>query len=280
MCQQDGVCATCMASFAPSANGNQCVCPDNSFTIVNSACACPTQTTLYNNHCYSCTVPQCSQCQTDNICSTCTSPFLTDTTTNTCVCPPTFVKQGTNPVCVCPDTSSQQGNTCICPTGSTLSAQTCVSCSVQYCTLCNQPNVCATCLNNLQPATVNGASVCQCADNTFVINAQNTCVCPAGTLLQGSTCVACSVSNCVTCPTLTTCTTCANTFTLANDVCSCPTGFTLFQNVCYDCSGVQFCQTCSNTNVCQTCTSPFVLNSGICQCAQGYTLNPNTNQCI
>lgn len=99
-CQADGVCSTCMATFSPSSTGSQCICPDNSFTITNSACTCAAQTTLFNNHCFSCTPQYCTQCQTDNVCSTCSAPFVA--ANGVCACPPTYVQQGNNPVCICP----------------------------------------------------------------------------------------------------------------------------------------------------------------------------------
>ena len=86
----------------PVSGGTSCACPDSSYNIVSNQCVCPSQTTAYNGHCYSCTVQLCTVCQTDNICSTCTSPFVASTGGTSCVCPSGFV---------------QSGNTCICPTG-------------------------------------------------------------------------------------------------------------------------------------------------------------------
>jgi hypothetical protein len=81
-----------MNTFNITNNGSTCSCPDSSFIISNSSCICPTLTTLYNLHCYSCNITYCTQCQQDGVCSACSAPFVV--TNGTCACPATYVQQG------------------------------------------------------------------------------------------------------------------------------------------------------------------------------------------
>lgn len=217
-CQQNNVCFQCLSTFVINSN-NACACPDSSFSIVNNACTCPTLTTLFNSHCYECNVTFCTLCQTNNQCSTCNAPFVVQN--GQCVCPASFVLVNGNN-CSCPDSTYVIVNsTCVCPSLTSLFQGTCVNCNVGNCNLCQTANVCTTCINNLVPALVNGTSVCQCPDTTFILNQNNQCVCPAGMIQQstssgGVTCVACNVQYCSTCPTLTTCSGCNPSFNLVS----------------------------------------------------------------
>lgn len=305
-CQQNNVCAQCTATFVSQNSGQSCACPDSSFVITSTgsdpsasnACTCPTGTTLSSSHCYQCNPQFCTLCQQDNVCSSCTSPFVV-TSTGTCSCPPTYVLVNGNN-CQCPDSSYViQSNACVCPSLTTLSGGTCVACNVQYCTLCQSANVCSTCQNNLVPGTSSGKSVCICPDNTFVLNINtNTCVCPSGTLQQISslgapTCVACSIQYCATCPTLSTCTACNQNFVLAgdnsvcscaatyvfvNNACVCPNATTQFNGACVACN-VTNCQLCQTANVCQTCAPTYLLSTTNNNCVCPVTFTEYNSVC-
>lgn len=63
-------------------------------------CVCPAGTTQYDGHCYACTLSFCTSCQTDNICSTCSNPFVPVDNGASCGCVQGFVLVNNN--CVCP----------------------------------------------------------------------------------------------------------------------------------------------------------------------------------
>lgn len=132
-------------------------------------CACPQGTNLYQNTCITCAVTDCLLCQTTNNCTSCQTPFVPQTNGQcgcpinqiqngtTCVCPSPFVLNSNN-YCGCPATFEQNGTTCICPTTTTLYNNVCYTC-MQYCTQCQQNNVCSQCIS------------------TFVVT-NNSCACP------------------------------------------------------------------------------------------------------
>lgn len=126
-------------------SGNGC-CLDSSYSFVNGACTCPTSTTLYQNHCYQCTIANCQLCQTDNVCTTCNSPFVVGQQGGVCQCQPGFV---------------QQGNTCVCPSGQVVDgAGTCVPCPISKCTSCSSISICQTCQSTFVPSQDQSSCVC------------------------------------------------------------------------------------------------------------------------
>lgn len=89
VCSADSFCSQCYNNLV-AVNG-ACQCADSSFTLdtANSQCICPANTTMFNSHCFACSLSSCTLCQTDNACATCSSPFVPSN--GVCVCPPTFV---------------------------------------------------------------------------------------------------------------------------------------------------------------------------------------------
>ena len=103
-----------------------------------------------------------------------------------------------------------------CPTNTSLLTNTCINCSIQYCSLCSAANVCQTCVNNLQANTAGTA-----------------CECPSGQTLSNSNCYACSVTNCVVCNATNFCSQCATNFVATSlGACVCQSGYTLSGSTC------------------------------------------------
>lgn len=88
LCQTADVCAEC----------------DESFELVeeDNICKCPTDTTLYEMHCYDCDIDFCNLCQEDGVCSECLGELIP-------------VENDT--LCGCPETYEQANDTCSCPEG-------------------------------------------------------------------------------------------------------------------------------------------------------------------
>lgn len=270
-CHQDNVCFTCAATF--NNNAGVCQCPDSSYVISGGTCTCPTQTTLYNSHCYACNIEYCTLCQTDSVCNTCTSPFIPASSGGaTCVCPATYV---------------QSGNNCVCPNGYVENNGQCAQCTLQYCTQCATISTCSTC----QPPFTVTSGACQCPSSYQ--QQGNNCICPAGTTEYNLQCIGCNPQYCTQCNTLNNCIACAATFVVNNGACSCPdstfvivsgsctcpTQTTLYNNVCYNCN-IQYCTLCQQNNICNTCSSPFVPDSnGTCVCPNTYIQSGNTCIC-
>jgi proprotein convertase subtilisin/kexin type 5 len=105
---------------------------------------------------------------------------------------------------------------CVCPANTSLLTNTCINCSIQYCTQCSSANVCQACINNLVANT-----------------AGTQCQCSSGQTLFNSNCYTCSVPNCVTCNATNVCNQCSTNF-VPNSLgaCVCQTGYTLSGSTC------------------------------------------------
>ena len=75
---------------------------------------------------------------------------------------------------------------------------------------------------------------------------------------------------------------CDSTFVNQDDgTCACPSGYTLYDNYCYDCTQATNCNLCSDTNYCTNCTSNFIALNGVCVCSPLYTpSSANSSLCV
>jgi hypothetical protein len=256
-CSSTNYCANCMNNLQLTI----CGCNDNTFTIVNGQCVCPSGFTLSAGTCVGCNVANCQTCSSLNTCQTCMTSYVLG-----------------NNQCNCPDnTFSIVAGVCVCPSGTTLSAGTCVGCNVANCQTCSSTNNCQTCMGNLTLTN----NVCGCPNSFTILGGQ--CVCPSGTTLSGGVCVTCSPANCQTCSSYNQCQTCVNnlqlttcgcpdsTWSIVNGNCVCPSGTTAFGGTCVGCNVVN-CQTCSSANTCQTCLGNLTLTSNTCGCPNTFTV--------
>jgi hypothetical protein len=96
---------------------------DHGFTLSNGSCSCTALQSLVSGTCVSCNVPNCSLCNTADICFSCGNGYLLGAS-----------------------------NDCNCPNGCTVSLiidYLCVSCAVPNCLRCDHPDICAS--YNLSP---------------------------------------------------------------------------------------------------------------------------------
>lgn len=204
-CSVADTCATCVSNTF-TLNAGNCTCP-SPFVVTNSSatltCACPAGQLPLNGGCIACNITYCTQCQTAGVCSTCLGATVPNSDGSQCVC-----NDNTFNI-----TATGQ---CVCPANTSLLTNTCINCSIQYCTQCSSANVCQTCINNLVANT-----------------AGTQCQCSSGQTLFNSNCYTCSVPNCVTCNATNVCNQCSTNF-VPNSLgaCVCQTGYTLSGSTC------------------------------------------------
>lgn len=135
LCSTTTTCDQCLPSYTLSVDQTSCTCGQTRTESGNS-CICAPNYIEYNNVCYLCTTAYCLSCSQDNVCNQCMNSFtLTSSST-----------------CTCPDPSYQVINqVCACPQGTNLFNNTCITCSVTYCQLCQTTNICTTCQSPFVP---------------------------------------------------------------------------------------------------------------------------------
>jgi len=216
-------CSTCT-----SPGGSYCLSCIYGYVLRNGSCVSATCSILY--------------------CQYCTNSF-------TCVqCLPTFILA--NNACICqsnfsPSPVNSQNASCICPAKS----NNCVVCKVSNCLSCTVSNYCTTCVTGYSLISGGGCRSCLipsciscivnnfcsvCAVN-FTISTTGTCVfcnsigsgcsicsdnnicsqCNTGYQLMGTSCIQCTIPNCINCNSTNTCSNCQNGFVLnLNNTCS------------------------------------------------------------
>lgn len=207
-----------MNNLSPNSNGTACICPDNTFQIVNSACVCPSGTLQQpsgsSQTCIPCSVQYCATCPSLATCSACNPTFTLNNSTNcgcatgltlfnatcyTCTGAQYCVTcSNTNYCSTCQTGFAAVNGTCVCPTGTTFFNNSCVPCNITGCTLCQTNNVCSTCAALY---TLNGNVCLTCAisgcQSCYLNNFCNNCTSGLVPNSLGNLCINCSLPNCV-----------------------------------------------------------------------------------
>lgn len=151
-CQSNNVCEACSGDLVPQLNQlnvSYCGCPPT-FIQSGNTCLCPNgqfEDSASNtcNSCNSSSTPNCLNCTSLTSCTVCAPPFMS-----------------VNGICNCPQTYNQSGNTnCSCPTGTIQYNDSCIACTLDYCTQCSASQTCFTCLSTF---TLSANFSCTCLD--------------------------------------------------------------------------------------------------------------------
>lgn len=149
------------------------------------------------------------------------------------------------------------------------------------CEKCHTENLCKIC-------DIKDKSKCiECKNGLYIDLANNKCVdmCPAGSLVSGSSCLSCA-KDCLECETFDKCKTCKDGFVLYEGKCieNCPLGFVAdFSTMqCVPCS-IDDCVSCSNDqSKCFKCKDGKALYKNACVdlCPIGTVNNDKNGYCI
>lgn len=282
MCSANNQCSQCVANYSLSDNSCfLCNDPNCMACSADNVCSmCMGNLTLGNGSCFTCDVPNCMTCASLGVCQACASGFnlLVSNGTTSCVVP-------------CPDNCSSCNQTtgaCSeCQTGFTLDTanNTCFSCNVSNCMMCNGTDICMTCY----PIFNLASNVCTCPNTTVIAigGSTPTCVCSnANETFSNTTgqCEVCALDHCMTCNG-SVCAVCMTGYNNVNGSCEtdrCPIAD------CNACSFSSFCTACqSNANnlaltpdhqSCVSCSANclYCNANGTCNsCVTGYTVNTN-----
>lgn len=140
---------------------------------------------------------------------------------------------------------------CGCAVDSTQYNGTCVLCGIGNCSLCIQPNICASCLVSYTLSN----NVCLYCNIPYCISctSANVCgTCAANYVLSSAACVPnCNISNCDSCMSQVGCRSCVgNLIPVSNySACGCAANYTLYNISCISCP-IQYCGSCHSANVC------------------------------